>query len=89
MAMKAMKVAMKDNDRTAMQASMKSKKAMNASPKKQVNPMNAMKAKKYTHTTWTYVNVKNIPSLWVRIDHDQPKVQVTCYKELAAMVAIK
>ena len=53
--------------------------------------MKAMKkqATKFKHTTWTYVNVQNIPSFWIRIDHDKPKVQVTCYKELDAMVAIK
>ena len=84
MAMKAMKVAKKS---TAMKAA----KAAKVAAARKRTAMKAMKkqAAKYNHTTWTYANVKNTPSIWVRIDHDKPKVQVTCYKELDPMVAIK
>ena len=84
MAMKAMKVAKKS---TAVKTA---KAAKVAAPRKRT-AMKAMKKKatKFEHATWTWVNVKNIPSVWVRIDHAKPDVQVTCYKELDPMVAIK
>ena len=92
MAMKAAKAvappkATKANRAKAMKAAQTA-----AAPKTSKAPMKAMKAKnadKYDHTTWTYVNVKNIPSLWIRTDHNKPKVQVTIYKEVGAMVSIK
>ena len=70
---------------------MKAMKVAKAAAPPKSTAMKAMKkqATKFKHTTWTYVNVQNIPSFWIRIDHDKPKVQVTCYKELDPMVAIK
>ena len=70
---------------------MKAMKVAKAAAPPKSTAMKAMKkqATKFKHTTWTYVNVKNIPSIWVRIDHDKPKAQATCYKELDPMVAIK
>ena len=84
MAMKAMKVAKKS---TAVKTA---KAAKVAAPRKRT-AMKAMKTQeaKYKHTTWTYINTKNVPAVWVRIDTVNPKVRVTCYKELDAMVAIK
>ena len=81
MAMKAMKVAKKS---TAVKTA---KAAKVAAPPKRT----AMKkqATKFKHTTWTYINASKIPAVWVRIDHENPNVRVTCYKELDAMVAIK
>ena len=95
MAMKAMKVAKAVAPPKATKA--KRAKAMKAAhtaaaPKARKAPIQATKtdnADKYDHTTWTYVNVKNIPSLWIRTDHNKPKVQVTFYKELGAMVSTK
>ena len=70
---------------------MKAMKVAKAAAPPKSTAMKAMKkqATKFKHTTWTYVNVQNIPSFWIRIDHDKPKVQVTCYKELGPMLAIK
>ena len=70
---------------------MKAAKAAKVAAPPKRTAMKAMKkqATKFKHTTWTYVNVKNIRSCWIRIDHYEPKVQVTCYKELDPMVAIK
>ena len=84
MAMKAMKVAKKS---TAVKTA---KAAKVAAPRKRT-AMKAMKkqAAKLKHTTWTYINATKIPAVWVRIDTVNPKVRVTCYKELDAMVAIK
>ena len=66
-------------------------KAAKAAAPPKSTAMKAMKkqATKFQHTTWTYVNVKNIRSFWIRIDHYMPQVHVTCYKELDPMVAIK
>ena len=70
---------------------MKAMKVAKAAAPRKSTAMKAMKkqATKFKHTTWTYVNVENIRSCWIRIDHYEPKVQVTCYTELGAMVAIK
>ena len=63
--MKAMKVAKKS---TAVKTAKAAKVA--APPKR--TAMKAMKkqATKFKHTTWTYVNVKNIPSIWPREELD-------------------
>ena len=84
MAMKAMKVAKKS-------AAMKAAKAAKVAAPPKRTAMKAMQkqAMKIKHTDWAYVNLKTIPSFWVRIDHDKPNVRVTCYKELDPMVAIK
>ena len=70
---------------------MKAMKVAKAAAPPKSTAMKAMKkqATKFKHTTWTYVNVQKNNSFWIRIDHYKPKVQVTCYKELDPMVAIK
>ena len=57
---------------------MKAMKVAKAAAPPKSTAMKAMKkqATKFKHTTWTYVNVKNIPSIWPR-------------EELDPMVAIK
>ena len=69
--MKAMKVAKKS---TAMKAAMAAKVA--APPKRTAMKEMKKQAAKFKHTTWTYVNVKNSPSIWPG-------------EELDPMVAIK
>ena len=79
MAMKAMKAAKAVAPPKATKA--KRAKAMKAAqtaaaPKTNKAQMKAMKAKnadKYDHTTWSYVNVTNKPSLWIRTDHNKTK----------------